>query len=228
MGLIGNIYGFLGYFNHTRGKLDKAMSWYKKAEKNDVTIANFQMAYGVLLLRSGHFEEAKALFEKLLVFYSGNESVKINSKINLSLVYWKLGDLDAAIERMQELHSKLKNSRTYGTLGYLLVEKGDYEEALKFNMDALEYDDTDPVVLDNIGQIYYHMGDMDNAFTYFQKAHEQKEDQVVTLYYLGDIYKQRGELDKAREMLEKALSCNISALSTISREEIVHKLKELD
>ncbi|HHY82357.1 MAG TPA: tetratricopeptide repeat protein [Clostridiales bacterium] len=227
MGLKGNIYGFLGYYNHSRGKLDKALDWYKKAEKNDVSNPNYRMAHGVLLLRSGYFEEARAIFDKILVFYPRNESVKNNAKINLSLVYWKLGDLDAAIERMRELHNKLKNSRTYGTLGYLLIEKGDYEEALKFNLNALEYDDTDPVVLDNIGQTYYRMGDMDNAFLYFQKAYEQKGDQAVTLYYLGDIYKQRGELEKAREMLEKALECNISALSTISREKIEEKLKEL-
>lgn len=228
MGLIGNFYGLLGYFNHTRGMNDKAMSWYKKAEKNDVTSPSFQMAYGVLLLRSGYFEEAKRIFEKMLVFYPKNENVKINAKINLALVYWKLGELDTAIERMQELHNKLKNSNTYGTLGYFLVEKGDYEEALKFNMDALDYDDTDSVVLDNIGQIYYRQGDIDKAFTYFQKAHEQKEDQVVTLYYLAEIYKQRGELDKARELLESALKCNISALSIVSRETVELKLKELD
>ena len=227
MGLIGNIFGFLGYFNHSRGKYEEAKQWYERAEKNDVTSANFQMAYGVLLMRSGQFEKARKLFDKILIFFPRNVKVKNNAKINLSMIYWKMGDLDAAIERMTEMHNKLKNSRTYGTLGYLLIEKGDYEEALNFNIDALDYDDADPVVLDNMGQVYYRMGDKDQAFTYFKKALEQKADQLDTLYHLGVIYQERGQLEEARESYEKALECNISSLSTVSREMIEEKQKEL-
>jgi tetratricopeptide (TPR) repeat protein len=227
VGLIGNFFGFLGYYNQVRRDEGKAYYWYKKAEKHDMTAANFQMSYGVLLLRMGHFEKAKQLFERLMVFFPRDEKVKDNAKINISMAYWKLGDLDTALERMTEMHNKLKSSKTYGTLGYLLIDKGDLEEALKFNMEALDYDDTDPVVLDNLGQIYYRMGDMDKAFEYFEKAYREKEDQADTLYYLGDIYMQRGQKEKAREFLQKALDCNISALSTIKREDIEEKMREL-
>jgi tetratricopeptide (TPR) repeat protein len=228
MGLIGNFYGFFGFYNHSRGKKEKAFKWYEKAEKHEITNPNFQMAYGVLLLRSGQFEKAKAIFNRLLVFFPRNESVKNNAKINLALTNWKIGDLDAAVESMTEVHNKLKNSRTYGTLGYLLVEAGDYEKALEFNLEALDYDDTDAVVLDNLGQLYYRMGDMDKAFEYLQKAKEYNEEQPITLYHLGLIYLQRGQKEEAREVFEKALDCNISALSIISREEIEAKLKEID
>ena len=227
MGLIGNIYGFFGYYNHSRGKKDEALKWYKKAEEKDVTNPNYQMAYGVLMLRSGQFEKARELFNKLLVFFPRNQAVKTNAKINLALTHWKMGDLDTAVDSMTEIHGKLKNSRTYGTLGYLLVETGDYEKALQFNKEALDYDDTDPVVLDNLGQAYYRMGDMDKAFEYFKKAQEQKEDQAVTLYYLGILYQQRGQVEEARAVLDKALTCRISALSTVSREEIEAKREEL-
>jgi tetratricopeptide (TPR) repeat protein len=227
MGLIGNIYGFLGYYNHSRRKTDKALNWYKKAEEHDVTNPNFQMAYGVLLLRSGQFQKAQDLFNKLLVFFPRNQQVRTNAKINLSLTYWKLGDIEAAVETMTDVHNRLKNSKTYGTLGYLLVDAGDYEKALQFNLEALDYDDTDSVVLDNIGQTYYRMGDTEKAFEYFKKAYEQNEEQAVTLYHLGVLHAQRDQVNEAKEMLEKALACNISALSTISREAIENKLKEL-
>src|SRR5690554_1672878 len=138
MGLIGNVYGFFGFYNHSRGKKDKALQWYKKAEEHEMTNANFQMAYGVLLLRTGEFYKAREIFNKLLVFFPRNQSVKDNAKINLVLTNWKIGDLDIAIESMTEMHNKLKNSRTYGTLGYLLVESGDYEKALQFNLEALD------------------------------------------------------------------------------------------
>lgn len=228
MGLIGNIYGFLGFYNHSRGKTEKALRWYEKAEKNDVTSANYQMAYGVLLLRTGKYEKAREIFDKILIFYPRNERVRNNAKVNIALAYWKLGDLDLAIDRMTEMHNKLKNSRTYGGLGYMLLCKGDYEAALEFNLEALDYDDTDPVILDNLGQTYYLMGDLDNAFKYFNKAKEQKEDQVDTLFYLGNIYLQRGQREEAKEHYKKALECNISALNTISRQDIEAKLKEIE
>ena len=91
----------------------------------------------------------------------------------------------------------------------------------------MEYDNTDPVVLDNVAQTYYRMGDIEEAFTYFIRAKEVKGDQADTLYYLGCIYQQKDQLEEAREVLEKALTCNISALSTISREHIEKKLKNL-
>ncbi|HHT64727.1 MAG: tetratricopeptide repeat protein [Caldicoprobacterales bacterium] len=227
MGLIGNIYGFLGYFNHSKGKNEKALDWYQKAEKNNVTSPNYQMAYGVLLMRTGHYEKARQIFDRLLVFFPHNASIRTNARFNLALVYWKIGDLETAVERMTKMHSELKNSRTYGALGYLLIENGDLDKALKFNLDALEYDDTDPVVLDNLGQTYYQLGDLDQAFSYFQKAIEQKEDLVDALYHLGNIYIKREQLDEAKEVLEKALECKISDLNTVTREDIEAKLKEI-
>ena len=33
MGLIGNIYGFLGFYNHSRRKTEKALRWYERQRK---------------------------------------------------------------------------------------------------------------------------------------------------------------------------------------------------
>jgi tetratricopeptide (TPR) repeat protein len=227
MGLIGNLYGFAGYYNHSRGKFDKALKWYAKAEQKDVSSPNVQMAYGVLLMREGEFEKAIKVFNKILIFFPHKEKIKNNAKINLSMAYWKTGDMDAAIDRITEMHEKLKNSRTYETLGYFLIEKGDIEEALKFNLEALEYDDTDAVILDNLGQTYYRMGETDKAFTYFKKALTEKEDLLDALYHVAAIYQQRGQAEEARKYYKKALNCNITKLSTISRETIEAKLAEL-
>ena len=42
-------------------------------------------------------------------------------------------------------------------IGYLKIEQGDAQAALDFNREALEYDDSDPVFLDNMGQTYYRL-----------------------------------------------------------------------
>ncbi|MFU0801186.1 MAG: hypothetical protein ACFWUE_11115 [Xylanivirga thermophila] len=68
---------------------------------------------------------------------------------------------------LEEVQRKYNNSRVYGTLGYLLIEKGDLDKALEYNLQALDYDDEDPVILDNLAQTYYFMGDIEKAKKYF-------------------------------------------------------------
>jgi len=228
MGLIGNIYGMLGYYCHVRDKLERAMRFYERGMAHDMSRPSYKLAYGVLLLKSGQFQKAKDIFSSVLIDPRYNDSVRNTAKLNLSLAYWKLGDIDTAIEMLKELHRKQRTARIYGTLGYLLIEKGNLEEAFKYNLEAVKYDDEDPVILDNLAQTYYMMGKLKEAKKYFEKAESLKEDQVSTLYYLGCIYEQEGNLQAAREKLEKALECNINPLSTVTREAIQQKLDEVN
>lgn len=228
MSLMGNLYGFLGYYNHSRGNLEKAQQLYEKSQKLGTNKPNYLLSYGVLMLKEGKFEKAKELFSTVLVNMPAKEQHKTMAKMNISLAYWKLGDIDVAIEMLEEVHRKHRSGKVYGTLGYLLIQKGDLERALEYNLEALDYDDEDPVILDNLGQIYYKMGDMDKAKEFFQKAEEGKEDQAVTLYHLGLIYSQEGDKELAKEKLEKALTCNITPLSAVTRQDIEKGLRDLD
>ena len=129
-------------------------------------------------------------------------------------------------ELLQQLRISLRNGpngTVYGSLGYVLIEKarqtGDYTEALAFNMEALDYDEDDAVILDNLGQLHLSMGDKEKALEYFTRAHDIKPKQVDTLYYLALLALDRGEADAAREYLADALSGNYSALCTTTREQ---------
>jgi tetratricopeptide (TPR) repeat protein len=226
MSFVGNWYGFLGYYNHSRKKLDKAEKYYKSGMEKGMDKANYRLAYGVLLLKKGEFAKAKDIFSGILI-NTPKENTKMMAKTNLSLAYWKLGEIDTAIEMLEEVQRKYNNSRVYGTLGYLLIEKGDLDKALEYNLQALDYDDEDPVILDNLAQTYYFMGDIEKAKKYFKEAAVLKDDQADTLYYLGCIYADQGDIEQAKEKLNKALECNITTLSTITREQVEDKLKEL-
>jgi len=228
MGLWGNINGFLGYLFHIRGNLEKARRYYGIGMEKDMTNPSFKLAYGVALLKSGEFEKARDVFRDVLLNRGYKESTRNMAKINLSLAYWKLGEIDTAVEMLSELHRRQRNSRIYAALGYLLIEKGDLKEALEFNLEALDYDDEDPVILDNLGQTYYRMGNIDEARKYFLKAESLKADQAVTLYHLGCIYQQEGDYETAKEKLLKALDCNIGTLTTINREDIEKRLTEIE
>ena len=139
----------------------------------------------------------------------------------------KLGLIDEAHATMEEAFRKTPNAKSYGALGYFKILTGNLDDALHFNLKALEYDDEDPVVLDNLGMVYYEMGDRDRALEYFLKAEEEKADQVSTLFNLGRIYREKGETALAREKLSKALDCPINSLSAVTRGEIEAELSLL-
>ncbi|HZJ58469.1 MAG TPA: tetratricopeptide repeat protein [Clostridia bacterium] len=228
MSIMGNLYGFFGYYNHSRGKYKKALDMYERSEKLGIDRPNYLLSYGVLMLREGNFAKAKELFSTVLTDLPAKEEHKTMAKMNISLAYWKLGDIDVAVEMLEEVHRKHRSGKVYGTLGYLLIQKGDLERALEYNLEALDYDEDDPVILDNLGQIYYKMGQVNKAKDFFERAEEEKDDQAVTLYYLGIIYSREGSTEKAREKLNKALTCNITPLSAITHGDIEKALGDLD
>ena len=102
------------------------------------------------------------------------------------------------------------------------------KKTLKFNEDALEYDDEDPVCLDNLGQTWYRvMGDREKAKPYFEKAHALKPEQIDTLYFLSRYDLEEGNTAAAIEKLEKALEGRFSALNYCDKSSIEAEVKAL-
>ena len=218
----------MGYYNHSRGKLEKAKRLYEKALEKGADIPNYKLSYGVLLLKKGDFEKARELFSNVLISATQKGNIKTIAKINLSIAYWKLGQVDTAIEMLEEVYAKFRNGRLYETMGYILLEKGDLNRALEFNLEALDYDDENPIILDNLGQTYYRLGQKEKAKEYFEKAEKLRNNQVDILYHLGCVYMEEGKKELAKEKLQKALECDISPLNSVSRSEIEAKLRELE
>ena len=184
-----------------KAKHEQALKLYEEAIKGGCTKPAYVMAYGVLLLR-------------------------------FAICQWKLGQIDSAISNLKIAMSEAPTGMLYGSLGYVLIEKarqtGDFAEALEFNTKALDYDDEDAVVLDNLGQLYLAMGDKDKALEYFQKAHEIKPRQVDTLYYLARLAAEKGENKQAIDYLSSALDGNYSALCTTTRQQALDLKAELE
>ena len=102
------------------------------------------------------------------------------------------------------------------------------QKTLKFNQEAVDYDDEDPVCLDNLGQTLYRvMENPEEARPWFEKAHEIKPEQIDTLYFLSRYDLERGDRAAAAAKLEKALDGHFSPLNYCSREQIANELKAL-
>ncbi len=202
---------------------DQAMAEYQKAIDKGVRVPRDMLAYGVLLLRAYQFQRAHDLMLLTEKTPGITRDEKNQLRINYAICEWKLGRLDKAIDLMNTASQDHKTSMIYGSLGYMLIEKarqtGDFSEAIRFNNEAMEYDDDDAVVLDNMGQLHLAMGERDKALEYFRKAHEKKPGQVDTLFYLGKMNLEDGKPEKAREYLRRAVDGNYTALCTTTREQ---------
>jgi len=121
-----------------------------------------------------------------------------------------------------------KKGSDYIIIGYLKIEKGDADDALAFNLEALEYDDSDPVFLDNLAQTYYRLlHDKEKAKPYFEKALELKPSAIDTNYFLSLYAIEAGDYAKAREHLETAKKGFFSPLNYATPEKIDEELDRI-
>ena len=221
--VLGNQLSDQGKPEEALKKHEEALKYYEQAMQEGKLTVSYMMAYGVLLLRMKQFDKAREVFLKAEHDKRITKDERRQLRLNFAICQWKLGHLDSAIEQLKIARADGNTSMIYGSLGYMLIEKaiqtGDFSEAIAFNEEALDYDEEDSVVLDNLGQLNLAMGNREKALEYFKKAHEQKPSQVDTLYYLAKLAFEDGDKQTARDYLTQALSGNYSALATVSREQ---------
>jgi len=204
-----------------KGDAAAAKQLYEEAIAGGLSDPRYLLSYSVLLNRDGEYQKAREFLVKL----QSNPALSGESKkqlfVNYAACVYKLGDLPKAIAVLEGQHAKDPSGMIYETLGYLYVEAGETEKALQFNQAALEYDDEDPITLDNLGQTYYRMvGDKAKALEYFQKAHQLKPGQIDTLYFLAQYDIENGDRAAAKEKLESALEGRFSPLNFATKDKV--------
>lgn len=101
-------------------------------------------------------------------------------------------------------------------------------EARAFLDEAIEYDDEDPICLDNMGQFVYRvLGDKAAAKEWFDKAIAIKPGQLDTLWFLSRYDVENGDNAAAIEKLEKILEKSISPLNYVSHEMAKSEIERL-
>ncbi len=102
------------------------------------------------------------------------------------------------------------------------------EKAEAFLLKSIEYDDEDPICLDNMGQFVYRVReDKAGAKQWFEKAHAIKDSQIDTLYFLSRYDEEAGDRKAALEKLERAAEGRFSPLNYCSRETVLKEIERL-
>ena len=102
------------------------------------------------------------------------------------------------------------------------------QKAIKLIDESLDYDDEDPVCMDNKGQFLYRvMGDKAAAKEWFDKAHEEKPGQIDSLWFLSRYDIENGDTAAALEKLEVALEGRFSPLNYVDKATVEAEIKRL-
>lgn len=231
MGIMTGFKARSALLKQQKGQKEEAMRMYEQLYAEGTVLASYMLPYSVLLLRRGGEDDFRLVKEILVKAQKApdlSDERRQQLLTNYSVACWKLGEKEKALETMEAVHRKYPCGLVYQTLGYLYVENGDAEKALAYNAEALDYDDEDSIVLDNMGQIYYRLlNDKEKALPYFEKAHRINEKQIDTLYFLSRYDLENGRIDEAVEKLETALEGNFSPLNYCDKETLRAEMEQL-
>lgn len=222
-----------GKLAEAREKYAQAYKYYEDAFREGADKPSVHQGFAILLMRMGDFDRAMEVMQKLSHFKGLKDDDWFELRLNYSVCHWKQGQLDEAIATANRAARIKKCASLYATLGMYLVEKadqtGDFEAAKTFNAEAMEYDDEDAGVLDNMGEMYEAMSKRETdpvtakeyrekAKKYFVKAHKAKPRQITTIYSLARMYHEDGQDAEARKVLEDESDLYFSAVCSVTED----------
>lgn len=224
------------------GSYDKAMPLLIKAQKcPDLTPdqkSQLFVDYAACLMKKGELDKAIHLLEKqhnrapigltyqtlgymYVEKYSGAKLVAeaVPEKAAEAL---EMPDTEASTEAAEE-QPKVKTQEDIDREWQEGIDK-----MFAFIQESVDYDDEDPVCLDNLGQAYYRVtGEKDKAKEWFEKAHAEKDSQIDTLWFLSRYDLEAGDKAAAIAKLEKALDGRFSPLNFCTKEMVQEEVERL-
>ena len=217
------IYTALGSSNYSKGNIGKALTLFEKAyhtgKMPNTTIA----FYAYILLKTGNIELSENLLTKMLKTNLSLDDINQFKSI-FALVHWKRQRLDEAIEMLEEVIKNYSTTSVYGSLGYFYILKGDLEKALTFNLEAYDYNNSDNIINDNLGQTYLALEQYEKSKEIYEILISKKPTFPEAYFNYGLLLEALEQHDQAQEMFKVALESKFSYLSSLTKEQIQTKL----
>lgn len=177
-----------------------------------------------ILICSAFIQQGDAQFgvdtlEKLIPVCK-EESRRAMATVTLSMGYWRLGDLDKAIEILQDLRATGYNDDNLEiNLETYLLEKGDLKEAKKLIVQSRKNGAESNGLLDNRGWYYIQMGEWDKAADIFDELIDDRHAKFPEAYVHGaQVCIHKGRIDDAIDRLGWALSKRFTNTCAVTKE----------
>lgn len=213
---------------YSQGQKEKGVGQIQKALRFPLP-AKHKLTCGYFLLKEGYLDDADRVISPLRTAVEKNYNPN-QARVYYSLVLWKRGDLEGAVESLEGLLAEdYKTAVLYSNLGYLLIEKGDLDRALEVNRAGVDYDDSSAAVLDNLGLTHIKREEWDDALPLYD------EKILPAIPGFPDAYVNRalihmhvGEWREAKDLLIKGRGKNFNFLSTMAPETVDELMEKCD
>jgi len=209
------------------GDMSAAIVNMKKAIAAASTDSMLHASCGFMYLKMGRPVDAERML-MVSLNVAKEPSEKNNAKTIMSLLLWKQGKLDEAIEMLEEVTTTYKTTTTYATMGFFKIAKGIIEEALAYNLEAYEYNSKNPVILDNYGSALTLAEKYDEAETIYQQLMVLSPTFPDAYYNYGRLLEKQNKNDEAMNMYQTASSKKFWYTSTVTREEVEFRIEDLE
>lgn len=214
-----------------RGDEEKALKNYKAAYKTGIMTSNCKISFAAFCLYTDRLESCRNLLEQVANSMRSTETDVSNARHYLSIVEWKEGNLDKAIELMEKVHNDYPSTGTYGSLGVFYIEKSKrddcFEDYLEFMLEAYDYNESDKTIVDNLGELYFHTKEYVKAEEVYKKLLVENQISPVPYYNYALVLKELGKKDEAKASLEKALTCSFRRSLVVSEDMVKKELENL-
>lgn len=209
------------------GDMDGVRNNIKKVVQAEPSNSVLLASCGFMLLKMGLPVEAERMMMTSENVASTSEE-KYNAQTIRSLILWKKGKIEDAIEVLENVLKNYKTTAAYSTMGYFYIELGDKERALEFNKEAYEYNSGNQVIQDNYGTALFMAGNLEESKKIYESLIEANPAFPDAWYNYGRMLEAENMPDLALEMYRAASCKKFWYTSTITREEVDDKIKELE
>ena len=201
-----------------KGNEEQAARYFEKAAREPYAKPQLKHSYAYYLMKSGKPEQAERLLRAELANTKPGTLVRMQTEIHIATAMWLQGERDDAIELLERLHEKHKNSVIYGNLGYFRLLRGDnLEETLEFNKEACAFNDNDITILDNLAQNYYLLGRYEEAAEWYAKVMARQPKYAESHYFYAKTLKELGRLEEAKEQARLAAEKPLAMITPLDR-----------
>ncbi len=215
----------MGLRAYSMNNINGAFRWFERAEKKGMNV-NQKITYAYYLMREGRVERSEALLNSVLAF-SQKPEVKYIAKSNHGILMLKTGRVAEALEEFEEIFPNYKNTTIYGSLGYLYIVTNNMEKAKEFNLEAYDYNKEDPVILDNMVQLYNKLGEYETAYGYACELMEKNPTFIEAYYNTAVTEIALDKKEEAKTHLEHALTIRTCFISSIHHEDVQKLLESI-
>ncbi len=209
------------------GDMEGAKNQLRKSVQAEPQNSIILSSCGFMLLKMGNPVEAERLLTRAVTAAKTPEE-KYSAQAMMSLLLWKKGQLEEAITLLSTVMENYKTSSTYSTMGFYQIERGNVEQALSFNREAYEYNDKNPVILDNYGSALLMAGEHAEALKIYEELIKLNPKFPEAWYNYGRLLEATDQDQEALRMYQEADTKKFWYTSTITREEVEENLRALE